>query len=68
MDHKDREKEIFLLQAQVHRTVCGVFGEPPCDFGMMSCEAIAEYIAVNLGASAVEVLEDGAGGARYEAR
>ena len=62
VSHDDREIEIMLQQWQIEDFLKEKFGAV-CEFGNMSCEAIAYMIMNQFGAEKVEVLEDGDGGA-----
>lgn len=62
VSHEDRELEIIMTQWQIEDFLKGRYGAV-CEFGEMSCEAIAREIMEYFGATEVEVLEDGFGGA-----
>ena len=70
-DVHDSNREIELITKQNEITGFLLYeygiGDGSCDFGSMSCEHIAERILKEFGASEVEVLEDGFGGARCSA-
>jgi len=66
--HGDRQIEIFDMQDRIEEFLnekykCGSTGV--LDFGNMSCEMIAEVVAVKFGAYMCEVTEDGLGGGIY---
>lgn len=63
--HADREKEVNNQRALMIHYLQQKYGTP-CDFGEMSCEAIAKDIAYIFGCSDVQVLEDGLCGAGYK--
>ena len=65
VSHGDREVEIILLGRRVAGAIREKFG-CPAEFGSMSCEAIAAFVLDAVGASRVEVLEDGENGAACE--
>lgn len=62
VSHDDREIEIIMKQWEIENFLKEKFGAV-CEFGDMSCEAIARMIMQEFGAAQVEVLEDGDGGA-----
>ena len=62
VSHHDREIEIIMRQWDIEKFLKENFGEV-CEFGGMSCEAIARMIMQKFDAAQVEVLEDGDGGA-----
>ena len=62
--HADRDREIFTEAAQVRSLLGETFGTP-CEFGLMSCEDVAEFIAKRLNYRRVDVLEDGFSGGGY---
>ena len=61
--HDDREIEIIMRQWEIESFLKQSFGDS-CEFGDMSCEAIARLIQQEFDAVKVEVLEDGDGGAQ----
>ena len=63
--HADREKEVNNQRKLIIHYLHEKFGNP-CEFGNMSCEAIAKDIANIFGCSEVRVLEDGLCGAGYK--
>lgn len=65
VSHKDREIEIIMTQWRIEDFLKGRYGSV-CEFGEMSCEAIATEIMEYFDAEKVEVLEDGFGGASIE--
>lgn len=58
----DREIEILSKRWEAKRYLEGKYGEP-CMFGGKSCEMIARELMEQYVCNAVEVLEDGEGGA-----
>lgn len=64
--HTDRDVEIIMLKRQVIAALGDLYGTP-CDFGRMSCEAIATKLVEFFGLSVCEVLEDGENGAVVQA-
>ena len=62
VSHEDREIEIIMQQWKIDSFLKEKYGAV-CEFGEMSCEAIAGEIMEHFGAEKVEVLEDGDGGA-----
>lgn len=62
VSHEDREIEIIMKQWEIENFLKEKYGAV-CEFGEMSCEAIAREIMNQFGAEEVEVLEDGFGGA-----
>lgn len=72
-DVQDSNREIeFITMANKIASMLNTDFGTPCQFGMMACEHIAEYIINNAKKNAlpipskVEVLEDGDGGAIVE--
>lgn len=61
--HNDRDKEFILLQREVKAYLYNKYGMP-CEFGNMSCEAIAEELLNEFDALKVKVDEDGENYAR----
>jgi hypothetical protein len=66
--HGDREIECFDLADEVRHTLSAEFSMPQyhrhhLDFGMMSCEHIAEWLCKRLRLARCIVLEDGMQGA-----
>lgn len=60
--HNNRQVEINDRQNEIESYLCSKYGRP-CEFGDMSCEDIAQELIEYFGASKVQVLEDGYGGA-----
>jgi len=60
--HADRDVEIILLGRAARATLAERFSEP-CEFGTLSCEAIAEVLVSALHLRSCKVLEDGENGA-----
>ena len=62
----NREIELITKQNEIADYLYCAYGnkDGACEFGSMACEHIAEHIMETFGASEVEVLEDGFGGAR----
>lgn len=63
--HADRDKEVNNQRKLMLHYLKDKYGEP-CEFGNMSCEAIAQDIAYIFGCTQVTVLEDGLCGAGYK--
>jgi len=66
VDHNDRDIEIIMFKRQVISGLKKNFYSDQfncCNFGNMSCEAIAEYLMDKYNCTLVEVLEDGENGA-----
>lgn len=63
VEHNNRQVEINERQNEIEAYLCAKYGRP-CEFGDMSCEDIAEELIGRFGASGVQVLEDGYGGAK----
>lgn len=62
VDHGDRQEEFILLKRRVETWLDAKYGTP-CQFGSMSCEAIARELLEAFGFQFVEVSEDGENGA-----
>lgn len=60
--HADRDVEIILLARAAKALLVEEFGER-CEFGTLSCEAIAEFLLTRLHLRSSTVLEDGENGA-----
>ena len=62
VSHEDREIEIIMKQWEIEKFLKDRYGAV-CEFGEMSCEAIARVIMEEFDVAQIEVLEDGYGGA-----
>ena len=62
VNHEDRQIEIFMQEREIEKYLHNKYGKP-CEFGNMSCEAIAQEILCKFNAHEVKVLEDEGGGA-----
>ena len=65
--HDDRDIEIIRMKREVREFVRRRWGTSvdSCDFGGLSCEAIAKAICEEFGGSQCSVFEDNENGARY---
>ena len=63
--NNDRQIELIHRQDQIQRYLLDTYGnkDGACEFGDMACEHIADELMDVFKADAVEVLEDGYGGA-----
>jgi hypothetical protein len=60
--HTDRDMEIIQLRRYGYDLLRKHFGDP-CEFGTLSCEAIAEFLLTRMHLSRCAVMEDGENGA-----
>ncbi len=69
VSHGDRELEIIETENHIQRYLLEKYGtgkhSTEMELGGLSCEQLAQKLAETFGASEVEVLEDGMGGAGY---
>ena len=60
--HANRQIEIISLRRKALTMLTDHFGDP-CEFGEMSCEAIADFLLTRLHLARCKVMEDGENGA-----
>ena len=65
VEHNDRDREFILVQRELKEYLYRKYGTP-CEFGNMSCEAIAEELMYMFEAVMVKVDEDGENYARIK--
>ena len=63
VNHDDRDVEFIIFKRRVEKYMTAKWGMP-CEFGSLSCEAIAKTLMVEFMLSSCEIWEDAENGSR----